>query len=46
MSEGFKGATRGSPIMPRDVSLSSANVGTVGMNGLIVFGAAALIDDC
>ena len=34
----FKGGTRGSPIMPRDVRLVSrtANVGTVGMNGLSV----------
>ena len=29
-SEGFKGGTRGSPIMPRDTVSRTANVGTVG----------------
>ena len=31
-SEGFKGGTRGSPIMPRDAVSRTANVGTVGTN--------------
>ena len=31
---GFKGGTRGSPIMPRDAVSRTANVGTVGTNGL------------
>ena len=35
VSEGFKGGTRGSPIMPRDAVSRTANVGTVGKNGLI-----------
>ena len=30
--EGFKGGTRGAPIMPRDTVSRTANVGTVGMN--------------
>ena len=34
VSEGFKGGTRGSPIMPRDAVSRTANVGTVGINGL------------
>ena len=33
-SEGFKGGTRGSPIMPRDAVSRTANVGMVGKNGL------------
>ena len=33
-SEGFKGGTRGAPIMPRDAVSRTANVGTVGTNGL------------
>ena len=33
-SEGFKGGTRGSPIMPRDAVSRTANVGAVGINGL------------
>jgi len=35
-SEGFKGGTRGSPIMPRDAVSRTANVGTMGINGLSV----------
>ena len=36
MSEGFKGGTRGSPLC-RETSVSrTANIGTVGMNGLNV----------
>ena len=35
-SEGFKGGTRGAPIMPRDAVSRTAHVGTVGTNGLIV----------
>ena len=34
LSEGFKGGTRGSPIMPRDAVSQTAHVGTVGTNGL------------
>ena len=34
-SEGFKGGTRGAPIMPRDAVSRTAHVGTVGTNGLI-----------
>ena len=30
VSEGFKGGTRGAPIMPRDAVSRTANVGTVG----------------
>ena len=33
-SEGFKGGTRGAPIMPRDTVSRTAHVGTVGTNGL------------
>ena len=33
-SEGFKGGTRGAPIMPRDAVSRIANVGMVGKNGL------------
>ena len=33
-SEGFKGGTRGAPIMPRDAVSRTAHVGTVGKNGL------------
>ena len=33
-TEGFKGGTRGAPIMPRDVISRTANVGTVGKNKL------------
>ena len=33
-SEGFKGGTRGSPIMPRDAVSRTAHVGTVGTNRL------------
>ena len=33
-SEGFKEGTRGAPIMPRDEVSRTANVGTVGTNGL------------
>ena len=32
-SEGFKGGTRGTPIMPRDTVSRTAHVGTVGTNG-------------
>ena len=35
VSEGFKGGTRGAPIMPRDAVSRTANVGTVGTNGHI-----------
>ena len=35
VSGGFKGGTRGAPIIPRDAVSRTANVGTVGMNGLI-----------
>ena len=34
VSEEFKGGIRGNPIMPRDAVSRTANVGTVGMNGL------------
>ena len=34
VSDGFKGGTRGAPIMPRDAVSRTANVGTVGTNGL------------
>ena len=34
VSEGFKGGTRGAPIMPRDAVARTANFVTVGMNGL------------
>ena len=34
-SGGFKGGTRGAPIMPRDTVSRTANVGTVGTNGNI-----------
>ena len=34
VSEGFKGGTRGAPIMPRDAVSLTANVGMVGKNGL------------
>ena len=33
-SEGFKGGTRGAPIMPRDAVSWTVNIGTVGKNGL------------
>ena len=32
-SEGFKGGTLGTPIMPRDAVSRTANIGTVGTNG-------------
>ena len=32
-SKGFKGGTRGAPIMPRDAVSWTAHVGTVGTNG-------------
>ena len=35
VSEGFKGGTRGSPIMPRDVSLSDSKCWNSGQKGLI-----------
>ena len=34
VSEGFKGGTRGSPLMPRDVSLSDSKYWNGGQNGL------------
>ena len=37
VSEGFKGGTRGAPIMPRDAVSRTAHVGTVGKNGLTKF---------
>ena len=36
-SEGFKGGTRGAPIRPRDAVSRTANVGTVGKNGLVYY---------
>ena len=37
-SEGFKGGTRGAPIMPRDAVSRTANVeGPFGINGLISY---------
>ena len=35
VSEGFKGGTRGAPIMPRDAVSRTANVGTVGNLNMI-----------
>ena len=43
-SEGFKGGTRGAPIMPRDAVSRTANVGTVGKNGTRVGGGIPAIN--
>ena len=41
VSEGFKGGTRGAPIVPRDAVSQTAHVGTVGTNGLTTCSAIA-----
>ena len=41
-SEGFKRGTRSAPIMPRDAVSRTANVGTVGTNGIEILCPSAI----